>query len=243
MTAILHARAVNLQRGGLRILSDLDFSVEEHSVTGVIGPNGAGKTSLFNVLSGFMRPNSGDIVFEGRSLVGVAPEAICRMGVARTFQKVRGYPALSVRENVLVGAINRLPRREAESLTDELLSSLELEDLAGQPAEVLSVGNRKRLEVARVLATGAKVVLLDEVMGGLVPVEVQQMMALITSLKQRGITVVLIEHHMSAVMGISDHIYVIERGKNLADGAPAVIARNEAVIAAYLGKEYSDADV
>lgn len=243
MTAILNARAVSLQRGGLKILSELDISVKEHSVTGVIGPNGAGKTSLFNVLSGFMKPNSGDIVFEGRSLVGIAPEAICRLGVARTFQKVRGYPALSVRENVLVGAINRLPRREAESLTDELLSSLELEDLAGQPAEVLSVGNRKRLEVARVLATGAKVVLLDEVMGGLVPVEVQQMMALITSLKQRGITVVLIEHHMSAVMSISDHIYVIERGKNLADGAPAEIARNEAVIAAYLGKEDSDADV
>lgn len=241
MSAILEARGIHLQRGGLKILSDLNISVEENKVTGVIGPNGAGKTSLFNVLSGFMSLNAGDVIFEGRSLVGLKPETICRRGVARTFQKVRGYPALSVRENILVGAVNRLPRREAEALVDELLAAMDLEGLAQQPAEILSVGNRKRLEVARVLATGAKVVLLDEVMGGLVPTEVQQMMKLIASLKDRGITVVLIEHHMNAVMGISDHIYVIQRGLNLADGAPADIARNEAVIAAYLGKEYSDA--
>jgi branched-chain amino acid transport system ATP-binding protein len=243
MTAILEARGVNLQRGGLKILSDLDISIEANAVTGVIGPNGAGKTSLFNVLSGFMRLDGGDVVFEGKSIVGLSPEAICRRGVARTFQKVRGYPALSVRENVMVGAFNRLPRREAETLVAELLTALELDDHAEQPAEILSVGHRKRLEVARVLATGAKVVLLDEVMGGLVPAEVQQMMKLILSLKARGITVVLIEHHMNAVMGISDHVYVIQRGRNLADGAPAEIARNEAVIAAYLGKEYIDAEV
>ncbi|WP_104081485.1 ABC transporter ATP-binding protein [Cryobacterium sp. Y11] len=243
MTAILEARGVSLQRGGLKILSDLHISVEENAVTGVIGPNGAGKTSLFNVLSGFMKLDGGDVLFEGKSLVGLRPEAVCRRGVARTFQRVRGYPALSVRENVMVGTVNRLPRREAEALASELLTAVELDALADQPAEILSVGNRKRLEVARVLATGAKVVLLDEVMGGLVPVEVQQMMELIVSLKQRGITVVLIEHHMSAVMGVSDHIYVIQRGKNLADGTPAEIARNDAVIAAYLGKEYTDAEI
>lgn len=243
MTAILEAHKVNLQRGGLKILSDLDISIRENAVTGVIGPNGAGKTSLFNVLSGFMRLDNGDVLFEGKSLVGLSPEAICRRGVARTFQKVRGYPALSVRENVLVGTVNRLPRREAEALVDELLTALGLNQLAEVPAEILSVGNRKRLEVARVLATGARVVLLDEVMGGLVPAEVQQMMKLIVSLKARGITVVLIEHHMNAVMGISDHVYVIQRGRNLADGTPAEIARNEAVIAAYLGKEYTDAEV
>ena len=243
MTAILEVRRVSLQRGGLKILSDLDISIEENAVTGVIGPNGAGKTSLFNVLSGFMKPDGGDVLFEGKSLVGFPPEEVCRRGVARTFQKVRGYPALSVRENVLVGAVNRLPRREAAAIVGELLTALELDAIADQPAEILSAGNRKRLEVARVLATGAKVVLLDEIMGGLVPAEVQQMMKLIVSLKERGITVVLIEHHMSAVMGVSDHIYVIQRGKNLADGTPTEIARNEAVIAAYLGKEYTDAEV
>ena len=243
MTAILEVRRVSLQRGGLKILSDLDISIEENAVTGVIGPNGAGKTSLFNVLSGFMKPDGGDVLFEGKSLVGFPPEEVCRRGVARTFQKVRGYPALSVRENVLVGAVNRLPRREAAAIVGELLTALELDAIADQPAESLSAGNRKRLEVARVLATGAKVVLLDEIMGGLVPAEVQQMMKLIVSLKERGITVVLIEHHMSAVMGVSDHIYVIQRGKNLADGTPTEIARNEAVIAAYLGKEYTDAEV
>jgi len=243
MNAILEARGVDLQRGGLKILSDLNISIEEHKVTGIIGPNGAGKTSLFNVLSGFMRLNGGDVLFEGNSIVGLTPETICQRGIARTFQKVRGYPSLSVRENVLVGAVNRLPRHEAATLVDELIDRMDLEELADQPAEILSVGNRKRLEVARVLATGAKVVLLDEVMGGLVPTEVRQMMTLIASLKQHGITVVLIEHHMNAVMGISDHIYVIERGRNLADGPPAEIASNEAVIAAYLGKEYTDAEV
>lgn len=242
MTVILEARGVNLQRGGLKILSDLNISIKKNAVTGVIGPNGAGKTSMFNVLSGFMRLDGGDVIFEGKSLVGLSPEAICRRGVARTFQKVRGYPTLSVRENVFVGAVNRLPRPDAEALVDELVAALGLDDLAEQPAEILSVGNRKRLEVARVLATGAKVVLLDEVMGGLVPAEVQQMMELIVSLKERGITVVLIEHHMNAVMGVSDHLYVIQRGHNLADGTPVEIARNEAVIAAYLGKEYTNAE-
>jgi ABC-type branched-subunit amino acid transport system ATPase component len=241
MTLALDVQSVSIRRGGLQILDSLDLEVEKGSVTGVIGPNGAGKTTLFNVVSGFMRPDAGVVLVEGEPITGLLPEKICARGLARTFQKVRGFPTLSVRENVLVGALHRNSVHSAAELVDQLLSGLGLDPYADVPAEVLPVGLRKRLEVARVLATEPNVVLLDEVMGGLVPTEVKEMMTFIRALPEQGVTVVFIEHHMEAVMTISDKVVVIDRGKNLAVGTPREVAANSAVVAAYLGEDYNSA--
>lgn len=236
---ILVAEHVSIALGGLKILEDVHLTAERGEITGVIGPNGAGKTTLFNIVSGFMKPSSGSIEFDGQSLIGMAPEQIARLGLVRTFQKVRGLPKLTVRENVMIGALNHRNRvRETDELVERLLEDLSLTSYADSVAEALPIGLRKRLEVARVLAAEPKLVLLDEVMGGLVPSEIQEMMQLIRGLAEQGMSVILIEHHMKAVMGLSRHVVVLERGRNLTEGAPAQVTSHPDVLTAYLGEGY-----
>lgn len=238
----LEVQNISLAKGGLKILDNVNLVAEPGHVTGVIGPNGAGKTTLFNVISGFMKPDSGKILFEGNDVTGVLPEKLCGRGLVRTFQKVRGLPTLTVRDNVLIGALNRHASLTAAAKeVDTLLADIGLEEYAEVRAETLSIGLRKRLEVARVLSTKPTVVLLDEVMGGLVPSEVDLMMDFIKRLPAAGIAVVLVEHHMKALMGISDKVIVIERGRNLAKGTPTEVSKNPEVIRAYLGGGSDDA--
>lgn len=236
---ILDVTDVSISLGGLKILEDVHLTAERGEITGVIGPNGAGKTTLFNIVSGFMRPSSGSVKFNGNELIGRTPEQIAKDGLARTFQKVRGLPTLTVRENVLVGALNRhLTVGDARDITEPILEKLSLAPFADAIAGALPIGLRKRLEVARVLATEPELVLLDEVMGGLVPSEVQAMMATIRELAESGTSVVLIEHHMKAVMALSRHVVVLERGRNLAAGTPAEVTKDPGVLTAYLGEGY-----
>lgn len=239
---VLEATDITLRRGGLTILDGVSLAVEQGSILGVIGPNGAGKTTLFNVLTGFMKPDAGDILLDGDSILGVSPEVSCARGLARTFQKVRGFPGLTVRENVTVGALNRhRSMSDAADVASSLMEDGGLTAYADMIPSALSIGLRKRLEVARVLATEPRVVLLDEVMGGLVPSEVTATMAQIRAMPERGISVILVEHHMRAIMGVSDQVLVLDRGRTIALGTPQAIAADPEVIGAYLGKEYKHA--
>ncbi|MGK0715458.1 ABC transporter ATP-binding protein [Leucobacter sp. W1153] len=236
---ILEVKDLSISLGGLKILENVNLTAARGEITGVIGPNGAGKTTLFNIVSGFMKPTSGSVKFNGAELIGRLPERIAKDGLVRTFQKVRGLTQLSVRENVLVGALNRRKTvREAHELVDPLLEQLGLMDYAEAITGALPIGLRKRLEVARVLAAEPELVLLDEVMGGLVPSEVQAMMDFIRQLADGGTSVILIEHHMKAVMGLSSHVVVLERGRNLAEGTPSQVTQDPGVLTAYLGEGY-----
>ncbi len=236
---ILEVSGVSISLGGLQILENVDLTAARGDITGVIGPNGAGKTTLFNIVSGFMKPTAGSVKFNGKELIGRLPEQIAKDGLVRTFQKVRGLPQLSVRENVLIGALNRKHTvRDADDVVAPLLEKLGLSVYAESVAGALPIGLRKRLEVARVLAAEPELVLLDEVMGGLVPSEVQSMMRFIRELADSGISVILIEHHMKAVMGLSSHVVVLERGRNLAEGSPAEVTQDAGVLTAYLGEGY-----
>ena len=237
---VLEVRGVSVHFGGLHVLDQVSFDVPGRTITGVIGPNGAGKTTLFNVITGFLRPVAGQVIHDGEPITGETPERICRRGVARTFQIARPFPRLTVRENVLVGALNRhLSPKAAHGLVDHVLRLAGLAAYADRPTTDLPVGLRKRLEVARVLATQPRIVLLDEIMGGLLPGEVAEMMALVAALPEQGITVVLIEHHMQALMELSRHVVAINQGRNLAQGTPAQIAAHPDVITAYFGEEHS----
>ena len=241
MTNILEVERVNLARGGLQILSELTLNVRENHITSLIGPNGAGKTTVFNAISGFMKADSGTIRFENRAITGMLPEKLTSMGLARTFQRVRGLPTLSVRDNLVIGAFNHTNSvKVARAQADELLEALRLTDVASSTAAALPIGTRKILEVGRVLSTKPKLVLLDEVMGGLGPTEVNVMVDFIRGLPGQGVSVLLVEHHMEAVMSVSDHIIAINRGKNLAEGTPEEIASNHDVIEAYLGGGVDD---
>jgi branched-chain amino acid transport system ATP-binding protein len=222
--------------GGLRALSHLSFSVESGEILGLIGPNGAGKTTVFNLITGYLRPTAGGIRLTGTSLVGLKPHAVTRRGVARTFQIVKPFPNLSVRENVTLAAFMRLPaRRDAEADACRMLEQVGLSAKRESPASDLTLAEQKRLEVARALATGPRLLLLDEPMGGLNPKEVQDASALVQQIRDAGITVVLVEHVMKAIMRVSDRVVVIHHGEKIADGPPDQVVRNPDVIAAYLG--------
>jgi branched-chain amino acid transport system ATP-binding protein len=236
---LLTVERISKRFRGLLAVDGVSFTVAPGDILAVIGPNGAGKTTLFNMIAGMLAPDDGTIAFAGERIDGLAPDAICRRGIGRTFQIVRPFPALSVEDNVVVGALLRhhdvaSARRHALAV----LERLDLIDKRTKPAAALTLPDRKRLEVARALATDPKVLLLDEVMAGLRPTETDRMVAILAGLnRESGLTIVLIEHVMRAVMALARRIVVLHHGAAIADGPPAAIVREPAVIQSYLGEE------
>jgi branched-chain amino acid transport system ATP-binding protein len=237
MATILQIRAVSKFFGGLAANSDVSFEVEQGAILGLIGPNGAGKTTLFNCITGYYPPTRGDVIFKGVRINGLQPDQVCRLGMARTWQKVRPLAKMTVLDNVMVGALLRTHSlRVAREVALEQLRIVGLDGKAGFLAGGLPIGERKKLEVARVLATKPELLLLDEVMGGLNPAESDEIIELILDLKRRGLTQVVIEHDMKAIMRLSDRIVVLNSGEKLAEGAPQEIVTNKDVVTAYLGE-------
>jgi len=236
--AVLEIRHLSKFFGGLAANSDVSFEVSERTIVGLIGPNGAGKTTLFNCITGYYRPSKGEIIFEGRRMNGLHPDKVCKLGMARTWQKVRPLTNLSVLDNVVVGALCRTNSvKEARDVAHAQLRVVRLEGKANVRAVALTIGERKKLEVARVLATRPKMVLLDEVMGGLNPAESEDIIQLILEIKNQGVTQMVIEHDMKAIMRLSDRIVVLNSGEKLAEGSPQTIVHDPRVIEAYLGAE------
>ncbi len=235
--AILDIRQVSKHFGGLAANHSISFSLEDGMIMGLIGPNGAGKTTLFNCITGFSPPSRGDILFLGRRLNGLQPERICKLGMARTWQVVRPLARMSVLDNVVVGALCRTNSlATARDMAMEQLAVVRMDDKAGFPAGGLPLGERKRLELARVLATRPRLLLLDEVMGGLNPAETDEIIGLILDIRKRGITQMVIEHNMRAILSISDRIVVLNSGEKLTEGAPDEVVNDQKVIDAYLGE-------
>ena len=260
MSALLEVRGLVRRFGGLNAVDRVDLDVNEGEILSVIGPNGAGKTTLFNVVTGLYVADGGSIHFDGHDLVGLQPNHICTLGIARTFQTVRLFPAMTVLENTMVGqhcrtrsgvfgAVLRLPRTRAEErrVLEQSRSALSFfgNRLAGyrenQPAFVLSYANRRRLEIARAMATNAKLILLDEPTAGMNPRETQEMTELIGKLRdERGFTIVVIEHDMRLVKGVSDRVVALDYGRKIADGTYEEVANDERVVEAYLGKRAAE---
>ena len=223
---------------GLRAVHDVSFAVPAGTIQALIGPNGAGKTTIFNMIAGVFAPDAGTVTLDGRVISGLRPDRICDAGVGRTFQLVKPFKGLTVLENVTIGALHRRPDLgEARDSAAAILSRLGLHDRRRQLAESLTLPDRKRLEVARALATGPKLLLLDEVMAGLRPTEVDVMVAFLRDLNaSTGLTILLIEHVMRAVMALAAHIVVVSSGEKIAEGAPQAVVRNRAVLDVYLGE-------
>jgi branched-chain amino acid transport system ATP-binding protein len=237
---ILEVKGLTKDFKGLRAVDNVDFLIEENEIYGMIGPNGSGKSTIFNMISGLHSPTKGTISFKGENITGLHPHVVCEKGVGRTFQITKPFLKLTVLENVIIGALNRtnavpLAKRKAR----EVLAQMDLDNLADTQGKNLTVPQRKRLELARALATEPKLLLLDEVMAGLNPVEVREMLKLLESVSARGITIFLVEHIMHAIMSISHRVMVLHHGQMITVGAPKQIVSNEKVIEAYLGEEYS----
>jgi branched-chain amino acid transport system ATP-binding protein len=245
MTTLLRGVGVTRRFGGLAAVDRLDFAVAEGEIVGLIGPNGAGKTTLVNLISGALPLTAGTIAFAGATISGLPAHRIARRGIVRTFQMVRPFPSLSVRQNVVVGALfgaqhPALGMDEAWEQVDRVLDRVGLAQKHDLLASQLTVADRKRLEVAKALAAQPRLLLLDEVMAGLNLAEIETVMALIRSLRDTGITLLVIEHVMKAIMGISDRLIVLHHGRLLAEGKPADVAAHPDVLREYLGAGYAD---
>jgi branched-chain amino acid transport system ATP-binding protein len=238
--ALLEGRKISKAFGGVQALSQVDFVVEPGTIVGLIGPNGAGKTTLFNAVAGAFKPTSGKVIFDGADVTGLPANAVCRRGMARTFQVTRPFAAMTCLENVMVAAINRhpeKPRSFIETFAHEKLSFVGLAEMAGFEARHLNVIQKKRLEMARAIATEPKLLMLDEVLGGLNTQEIGQAVEFIRSLRDRlGLTVLWIEHVMGAVMKAAERVIVLDQGQVLMAGTPAEVVADPRVIHAYLGE-------
>jgi branched-chain amino acid transport system ATP-binding protein len=239
MAALLELSSVSKSFAGLKAVQDVSFGVPEGSIVALIGPNGAGKTTCFNLVAGVYRPDAGEVKLGGARIDGWRSDQICRAGVGRTFQLVKPFAGLTVMENVIVGALNATAGvREARQKAGEVIEQLGLGPKRDHMASSLTLPERKRLEVARALATGPKILLLDEVMAGLRPTEMDHMVAVLRELNARlGLTILLIEHVMRAVMALSAQVIVLHHGEVIASGPPAQVTRDPAVLECYLGEE------
>jgi branched-chain amino acid transport system ATP-binding protein len=237
---ILEGEGVTKHFGGLAAVSNVDFHAERGEILGLIGPNGAGKTTLFNLISAALTPKSGTIRFKGVDITGLKPHKICRMGVARTFQSVKVFTTMSVLDNIVLGSFfgraTHISSADARREATELLEFVGLSGAKAAQAKDLTLANQKRLEVAGALATKPELLLLDEMMAGLNATEVARAMELVTRIRDNGITVIMIEHVMKAIMSICDRIIVLHHGEKIAEGVPENISKNQRVIEVYLGE-------
>lgn len=238
---ILKGKQVTRHFGGLAAVSKVDFTVEQGQVFGLIGPNGAGKTTLFNLISSALTVTSGEIEFKGTKITGLKPHQVCRLGIARTFQTVKTFANMTVFNNVILGAYFGAPSkdvyRDAQKEATDLIDFVGLTAAHDLPARDLTLANQKRLEIARALATQPELLLFDEIMEGLNPAEVAETMELITRIQDKGITIVMIEHVMKAIMNLCKHILVLHHGEKIAEGTPQEIVANETVRKVYFGEK------
>lgn len=239
---LLEAKGLTKRFGGLVAVNNLSLTVEKGQIVALIGPNGAGKTTAFNMISGFYKPNEGEVFFDGQNITGLRPDQVCKLGLARTFQVVKPFPELSALDNVMVGAYSRTNDNHiAREKSREILDFLGMGGMEKQLAGSLPIAGRKRLEIAKALATDPKIILLDEAMAGLRPKETDEIIELVRKISQQGVSLLLVEHVMRVIMSLADRIVVVHHGEKLAEGEPRAIVQDKAVIDAYLGEVAADA--